>query len=306
MQRKSSTMTKVKFWGVRGSIPVPGLQTLRYGGNTTCVEVRMDDQLFILDAGSGIRQLGNALDAEFGSEPIKLSLLLTHPHWDHIQGLPFFAPAYEAKNEIRVFGFDATHSSVTEMLTSQMSSPFFPINFKQLAGKISVHQPDAMDFNVGTARVRAKFLHHPGVCVGYRIYNGETSLAFLPDNEPLDAFFDRPGDYSSSDGRLKADPRAERAELVDFLRDADLLILDSQYTDEEYAQRIGWGHGSLTSVVRLALDAGVKTLMLFHHDPNRADDEIDHMLAVARSVVAQAGGRLKIEAAAEGAELSIG
>lgn len=305
MQRELSAVTKVKFWGVRGSIPVPGPSTLRYGGNTTCVEVRIGDQIIVLDAGSGIRALGNALEAEFGNRPIKLSLLLTHPHWDHIQGLPFFFPAYDAKNEIRVLGYEATHTSLREILASQMSAPFFPINFQQLAGKIAVEQLEGMEFKIGSVRVRAKFLHHPGVCVGYRLYNGNASIAFLPDNEPLDPFFDRADEYAAANRHLNPDPRAERAGLIEFLRDVDLLMLDTQYTDEEYAQRIGWGHGSLSSVVQLASDAGVKRLMLFHHDPNRTDNEIDMIVDNARSIVTRQGGDLKIEAATEGVELSI-
>jgi len=306
MQRESSMMTKVKFWGVRGSIPVPGPSTLRYGGNTTCVEVRADDQIIVLDAGSGIRALGNSLEAEFGERPIKLSLLLSHPHWDHIQGLPFFVPAYDAKNEIRVLGYDSKHTSLREILTGQMSAPFFPINFRELAGKIAVQRLNEMDFNLGAVRVRAKFLNHPGVCVGYRLHHGDVSIAFLPDNEPLEAFIQSPGKYEmTAEGELNPDVRAEREDLVDFLRGVDLLILDTQYTDDEYAQRIGWGHGSLTNVVRLACDAQVKTLMLFHHDPNRTDTEVDDMLASARAIVAREGGSLKIEAAAEGSQLSI-
>jgi phosphoribosyl 1,2-cyclic phosphodiesterase len=260
----------------------------------------------VLDAGSGIRPLGNALEAEFGDEPIRLSLLLTHPHWDHIQGLPFFSPAYDAKNEIRVLGYDGAHTSLVEILSGQMSSPFFPISFRELDGKIRVQQLDEPQFDIGPIKVRAKFLNHPGVCVGYRIQNGDTSVAFLPDNEPLDAFFDSANDYNAGDGRLNKDARAERADLVAFLKGVDLLILDTQYTDEEYAQRIGWGHGSLSSVIGLARDAEVKTLMLFHHDPNRNDADVDAMLDSARAIVARDGGGLKVEAATEGSELSLG
>src|SRR5216684_852782 len=188
MSAASGSSTRLKLWGVRGSIPVPGSSTVRYGGNTSCVEVRADGELIVLDAGSGIRALGLALENEFGSRPINLSLLITHVHWDHIQGFPFFVPSYNDKNQIRIYGYDGAQAKLHEILKGQMANPFFPVELDDLPGKIDIEELAAMEFNIGKVRVRSKFMNHPGVCVGYRLFTSGGSVAFLPDNEPYDAF----------------------------------------------------------------------------------------------------------------------
>src|SRR3954468_4994179 len=162
--------TRIKFWGVRGSIPVPGASTIGYGGNTTCVEVRTNGNIIILDAGSGIRELGLALNQEFGNAPLNLTLLLTHTHWDHIQGLPFFLPAYKAKNSIRVLGYEGARAGLATILAAQMEVPFFPVSWQDLPGTIKITELKKMEFTVGNVKVHSKFLNHPGVCVGYRLY----------------------------------------------------------------------------------------------------------------------------------------
>jgi len=156
--------TRIKFWGVRGSIPVPGPTTIGYGGNTTCVEIRTNGDIIILDAGSGIRELGLALTKEFGASPMNLTLLLTHTHWDHIQGLPFFLPAYQAQNTINVLGYQGARDGLATILAAQMELPFFPVSWKNLPGTIKVRELKKMEFNVGKVRVRSRFLNHPGVC----------------------------------------------------------------------------------------------------------------------------------------------
>jgi CheY-like chemotaxis protein len=178
--------TRIKFWGVRGSIPVPGPSTIGYGGNTTCVEVRTNGDIIILDAGSGIRELGLALEQEFRSAPINLTLLLTHTHWDHIQGLPFFLPAYKAKNSIRVLGYEGARAGLATILAAQMEVPFFPVSWRDLPGTIKIQELKKMEFSIGKVRVRARFVNHPGVCAGYRLFTKEGSIAFLPDNEPFE------------------------------------------------------------------------------------------------------------------------
>jgi phosphoribosyl 1,2-cyclic phosphodiesterase/CheY-like chemotaxis protein len=296
--------TRIKFWGVRGSIPVPGASTIGYGGNTTCVEIRTNGEIIVLDAGSGIRELGLSLVKEFGKAPIDLTLLLTHTHWDHIQGLPFFLPAYQAKNTIRVLGYEGARAGLATILAAQMEVPFFPVSWKDLPGTIKIQELKKMEFSIGSVRVRSRFLNHPGVCAGYRLFTKEGSIAFLPDNEPFEPLklklAERDGIHPH---RARAQAVVQRSKLVEFLKDTDVLILDTQYTDEKYQEHIGWGHGALSRVVSLALEARAKKLYLFHHDPAHDDHQIDDMLERARLLVVESGRSLEVEAAREGAEI---
>jgi phosphoribosyl 1,2-cyclic phosphodiesterase len=297
---------RLKLWGVRGSIPVPGLGTVRYGGNTACIEVRADGELIVLDAGSGIRELGLALENEFGSRPIHLSLLITHVHWDHIQGFPFFVPSYNDKNQIRIFGYNGADSGLREILKGQMATPFFPVALYDLPGKIQFESLETMDFKIGKVRIRARLMNHPGVCVGYRIFTSKGSIAYLPDHEPYEAFkLHSAKSHLLSPEQTKKRAEEDRAELVKFLYGSDVLILDTQYTDEEYQAHVGWGHGSLTTAVSLALDAGVRKLILFHHDPTHDDQMIDKMVQTARKMAAKSESYLEVEGAREGAEMTL-
>ena len=305
MPDASVASTRIKFWGTRGSISVPGPKTLHYGGNTTCVEVRADGEIIVLDAGSGIRRLGMSLEKEFGAEPIKLSLLITHAHWDHIQGLPFFKPAYDQKNEIGILGFDGTGADFSEILAEPMKAPFFPIAMRELSGRIGIRRLREMKFSLGKVEVHAIFVNHPGVCAGYRLFTSAGSVAFLPDHEPYGFLHSAKRNHMNPEETKKA-ATEERSNLVQFLHGSDLLILDAQYTDEEYQRHIGWGHSSVTTAVSLALDAGVRKLFLFHHDPNHDDAMIDSMLEEARRVAQKSGKELTVEAAHEGEEVILG
>jgi phosphoribosyl 1,2-cyclic phosphodiesterase len=306
MATASSPPARLKFWGVRGSIAVPGVETLRYGGNTTCVEVRADGEIIVLDAGTGIRALGTALEKEFGSSPVRVSLLITHVHWDHIQGFPFFLPSYSDKNFVRVLGYDGAGAGLRDVLVGQMATPFFPVELQALPGRIEINELKTYEFHIGKVQARAKLMNHPGVCVGYRLNTSAGSVAFLPDNEPYD---DLTIHSAQSEVLTPEETRARakqaRLELVEFLHRCAVLILDTQYTDEEYKAHLGWGHGSLSAAVSLALDSEVEKLILFHHDPSHDDDAIDAMAAHARDLIRASGKKLEVEAAREGAELTL-
>src|SRR5882724_621845 len=299
-----SISARIRFWGVRGSIPVPGKSTVRYGGNTSCVEVRADGEIIILDAGSGIRLLGLALDKEFGPRSMKLTLLISHTHWDHIQGLPFFSPSYNQNNLIRVLGYEGARAGLAKILASQMETPFFPVSLRELPSHLAIEELKEMEFQIGKVGVRSKFANHPGICAGYRLLTSSGSIAYFPDNEPYEQLKLQ---LASRDGIREDEARdfatAERTKMVEFLRGCDLAILDTQYTDEEYKKHIGWGHSSISSVDSLALDADVGKLLLFHHDPNHDDEMIDQMVEHARALVAKSGKPLEVDAAREGAEI---
>ena len=301
----SSPSARIKFWGTRGSIAVPGRETLRYGGNTTCIELRADGELIVLDAGSGIRPLGVALNQEFQERPINLSLLITHAHWDHIQGFPFFKPAYDPKNEIRILGFDGAGATFREIITEPMRSPFFPIRMRELSAETEITKLIEMKFSLGKVNVHAAFVNHPGVCAGYRIFTSTGSIAFLPDHEPYEFFLHAARGQPLTPEQAKEIATNEHARLVQFLRGSEILVLDSQYTDKEYQTHIGWGHGSVSSAVSLALEAEVQTLLLFHHDPSHDDKVVDTMVESARELATKSGRPLQVTGAQEGRELLV-
>jgi phosphoribosyl 1,2-cyclic phosphodiesterase len=265
---------------VRGSIATPGAATVRYGGNTSCVEVRSGDEIIILDAGTGLRGLGQSLLKEFKSQPLNLTLLLTHTHWDHIQGLPFFGPIYNPRCRLRILGCEGARKGLVAALTGQMESTYFPVPFDKLPSNIEIEEFKDFDFTIGDVLVRAQRANHPGVCVGYRLFSPDGLICFFPDTEPR------------ADGLNR--------DLIDFVRDADALILDSQYDRAEYKTHTGWGHGCVDDSVALAIQAGVKHLYLFHHDPDHDDRRIDGLVKHARKIVAKRKSNLKVDDAREG------
>ena len=271
---------------MRGSIPTPGPATVRYGGNTSCVEVRSGDEIIILDAGTGLRPLGLALLAEFKNRPLNITLLITHTHWDHIQGLPFFAPIYNPRCRLRILGCQGSREGLLNALTGQMESTYFPVPFAKLPSNIEIEELENFNFDIGPVLVRAQRANHPGMCVGYRLFSPDGITVFFPDTEP----------------RTGGDDR----EMMEFVRDADVLILDSQYDREEYLKHTGWGHGCVDDSVALALKAGVKRLCLFHHDSAHDDKKIDSFQRRARQLVAKQKGKLKVDAAREGMVIQLG
>jgi phosphoribosyl 1,2-cyclic phosphodiesterase len=268
------------------------------------VEVRADGEIIVLDAGTGIRALGLALEKELGRQTIKLTLLITHTHWDHIQGLPFFPPAYNSKNLIRILGYEGARAGLGTILAGQMETPFFPLTLHELPSHLAIEELKEMEFHIGKVKVHAKFANHPGICVGYRIFTSAGSIAYMPDNEPYEPLKLQ---VAQKDGIDRDEARkfagAQRDKMVEFLRDCDVAILDAQYTDEEYERHVGWGHSSLSSAVLLALDANVKKVLLFHHDPSHDDDMIDQMIEQARYLVSKSGKAMVIEGAREGVEI---
>jgi phosphoribosyl 1,2-cyclic phosphodiesterase/CheY-like chemotaxis protein len=296
--------TLVRFWGVRGSIATPGASTLMYGGNTSCVEVRADGQLIILDAGTGIRPLGAKLAAEFSGVPLAMTVLISHTHWDHIQGFPFFDAAYNPKNRLRILGYEGAREGLVGALSSQMESPYFPVGWRQLPGHIELQELKQPNFKIGPIAVQSMYLNHPGICVGYRLNTGAGVIAYLPDNEPFQRykFHAEAKSQASPTGILEFARRMDQR-MVDFVRGADVLIIDAQYDATEYQTRVGWGHGCIDDVVALALNANVKRLYIFHHDPSHDDAKITGMVEWARQFVAALGETLNVEAAREGAEV---
>lgn len=277
-------LTRIRFWGVRGSIPTPGPQTVKYGGNTACVEIRADGQLIILDAGSGLRQLGLALNSEFRDRPQELTLLITHTHWDHIQGFPFFMPAYQQSNKIRVLGHEGARHGLQAALEGQMESPYFPIALSEMPGNIVFEELNEAKFDVGPVHFTTCRTNHPGACYAYRLDTSGGSICYIPDHE------------------IPTDGASEKnAAVARLLRDADVAIIDSQYTAEEYREHVGWGHGCTDAVVRVAREARVKRLYLFHHDPSHDDDFLDKMLQRARHLAAGSG--MRVETAREGEQV---
>ncbi len=275
----------VRFWGVRGSIPVPGPQTAGYGGNTSCVELRADGQILILDAGSGLRALGNSLMEEFRGGPLSVTMLITHTHSDHLHGFPFFAPAYEASSRIRILGFSQGGCGLERAFNGQMEPAYFPVGLSHMQGELAFEELTGDPFHLGNIRVTTCHTNHPGACGGYRFDTAAGSICYIPDHE---------ADGSGA---------PECAMVAKLIHGADLVILDAQYTAGEYRGREGWGHSAVEDAVRTACDAEVKCLHLFHHDPAHGDGFLDGMLQKARHIAAGRGTR--IELAREGAQVSL-
>ena len=287
---------RVQFWGTRGSIPSPGPTTVRYGGNTPCVELRTDDGwLIILDAGTGVRELGRSLIERANGAPITGDIFLTHAHWDHIQGLPFFGPIFQRGNHFTIWGSKSLETSIDRVVRDQMSPVVFPVAFEQLDAVIDFRELAAGESAGEGYQVSAFPVRHPGGALGYRFSSGNDdgrALVYISDNElnPT-AKYDVPRDW--------------RARLIKWVRGATVLIHDTMYTREEYDHHRGWGHSTYEDAVDLALDAEVEQLVLFHHKPERTDDEVDRRMEQCRAIVARRSRTLAVVAAAEGLTLTV-
>ncbi len=295
---------KLKFWGTRGSIPTPGKETVRYGGNTPCVEVRLpNDRIVIFDAGTGIRGLGEELIAK--GESVNAHLVIGHPHWDHIQGFPFFKPAFISGNELTIMGAQSRHVTLRQMIADQMNKVYFPIQLNELKAKINFVALREGTVEFFGARLSSIYVYHPSFALGYRLEAAGKSIVYISDNEPFDREVARSiknvekvivDKYSEE----KADPNQR---IFDFARGADILIHDATYTPEEYVNRVGWGHSHYLFALKVAAEAEVKRLFLFHHDPSHSDEKIDEIVETCRREIRTRGYTFECFGAEEGTEI---
>jgi phosphoribosyl 1,2-cyclic phosphodiesterase len=271
---------RVKFWGVRGSTPTPQAENLRYGGNTSCVEVRFGDSLYIFDCGTGFRTLGHQLESEFKNKPVFAHIFVSHFHWDHIQGIPFFRPLYEyPQNQ---FAFHSSHRtrSLQRVMEEQMASPYFPVAISEMKAQQNFYDIEEGGTQLENATMRTSWLNHPQGCMGFRLETRDGILVYATDNEPGDEHFDKA--------------------VRKLAEGADVLIYDAQYLPEEYqARRRGWGHSHWREAVNIVMESGTKELVLFHHDPDHDDRLIDKVVQEARNYYP------RVRAASEGMEIQL-
>jgi phosphoribosyl 1,2-cyclic phosphodiesterase len=293
---------RVRFWGTRGSIATPGPATANYGGNTSCVEIRAGNEVLIFDAGTGIRPLGLALMEEFGTRPFTVHLFISHAHWDHIQGFPFFTPAYVDTVNLNVYGASGQRRSLEKLLRGLMDTDYFPVALGDLAASLSTTEFRGDDFKIGDVTVSGCYLNHPGMALGYRVRHGGKTVVYATDHEPYRNTLADLGGRGEAGRRYGAELDTE---LIRFLEDADLYIGEAQYTEEEYKAKIGWGHSPLSATVGVALAARVRALALFHHDPMHTDDVVADMVMRAQQLIAERSGHLRCFAAREGETVEI-
>ena len=293
---------RVRFWGTRGSIAAPGRATVRYGGNTSCVELRTEnDELLIFDSGTGIRELGRELTRR--DEPVRGHILLSHTHWDHIQGFPFFWPAFVEGNQFTIYAARDLDRDLEGVLAGQMSYTYFPVRLADMRAEVRFRNLDEEEVAVGDTAVRVQYLNHTSLTLGYRVRADGREVVYATDTEPHDR-----GLRMFPRGNTTAPPwpiHAGDQRFVEFIRGADLLIHDAQYTDEEFPQKIGWGHSTVEHAVDFAIAGEVKRLVLYHHDPTRTDRGVDALLRRARRRAARHGSAVEIVAAAEGLTLTV-
>ena len=281
--RSDKDAMSVRFWGTRGSLPTPGSATSKYGGNTTCVEVRFGDAIIVLDAGSGIREMSRSWLDEFSGDPVHASLLLTHLHWDHIQGFPFFAAAYQPGNKIDIYGAHREAGSTEELLGGQMQGAYFPIPLSAMQAKLEYIRTTP-DFSIGDVEIQTFGLPHPGGCLGYRFTAGGSVFVFATDCE-LDQIALNRNELTDN----RSAPRQYDPAVTKWMEAADLLVVDCQYTDEEYRGKIGWGHNSIKTVVDLCGQVRPKKLGLIHHDPMSTDAMVTQRVHHTAQLLADRG-----------------
>lgn len=277
----------LRCWGARGSIPVSGAEYIRYGGDTTCFEIRSkNDAIIIVDAGTGIRRLGNRLRAENRSD---FTMLFTHSHWDHILGFPFFSPLYESRTKIQLFGCPLEQGDIQKLLAKAMSRPYFPLAFEEIKAVINYTPECRLNYPIDTIEISTIKLNHPNLGSGFKFTEGDKVLVLLTDNEL---------GYPHRGGK-------SYEEYVAFARGADLLLHDAEYTPEEYKLTRSWGHSTFIQATQLALDADVKAFGLIHHNQDRSDDQLDEIVSQCQHIIGNAGRQIKCLGLTQTTELQI-
>ncbi len=281
------------FWGTRGSIPSPGKDKSKYGGNTSCVEVKLPNrQLIILDGGTGIRELGHALLLR--KKKVHAHIFISHYHWDHIQGLPFFAPAYNAGNKLTILGAKHPQFPLEKIFSSQMESIHFPVKSSSLSAHISFKKLSLGNFCVADTEVKTIRANHPGINFSYSLNFDSQKLVYMTDNELLPQIT-----------KAKSHIVYKREDFISFIKGADILIHDAQYSDKEYSIKKGWGHSAWKEAAKLAVDGEVKHLILFHHDPGHSDSVIDSFVRKCKDQIRKMNASIKCSGAMEGKTITI-
>lgn len=297
----------LRFWGVRGSYSAPFATHLNVGGNTSCVEIRVDDYLLVCDAGTGIIPLGNYLVDQDSIR--EMLIVLTHYHWDHVCGLPFFVPAFSSNWQLHFFGPGQDAREVERHVSAQMRAPYFPVGTETWRAKVNYLRPNNNKIKYGPLEISYQNVHHPGVTYGYKIKIGNKKIVYISDNECmfLNKSIDRRyQEFSREEQQLfDAMKQEEYDSSLQFMQDADILIHDAQYTPEDYEKKRGWGHSCYIDTVNSAIDAGVKQLYLFHHDPNYDDQLIDTIHQDSLRIINERNAALECHIAREGLKLSL-
>jgi phosphoribosyl 1,2-cyclic phosphodiesterase/CheY-like chemotaxis protein len=282
----------VHCWGARGTLPVPGIDTTRYGGNTNCVTVHIaKNHFFIFDAGTGLKALSNHLMRE-KKFPISAKVFFSHPHYDHINGVPFFVPFYMKGNEFDLYGMKHSNIGIEQLISDQMDTVYFPITIKEFGATLKFHELTIETFYIDDIQIKTTVLNHPGKAMGYRIQYLNKTFCYVTDNE---LYFNDSSEYHQTDVDS----------LIDFIQNTDILFIDATYTDADYAKKVGWGHSCISRVVDIADKANVKSLYLHHHDPDQTDQDIDDKLAVARALLSSRNSKTHCLAAKEGENFAI-